>query len=126
MRSRSRRAAAAGQPLEKRSFVLLAAGVRFHPDTPKRGRYTPPPRLWTRLPVSSHSPSRFARNPDRAPGGKEPMANPTEPDPSTCEVPRPPHRRGAHVRSGLGTIVGASFLGMGIACLETPTFEDLK
>jgi hydroxypyruvate isomerase len=43
-----------------------------------------------------------------------------------CEVPRPPHRPGAHARGGLGTIVGASFLGMGIACPETPTFEDLE
>jgi hypothetical protein len=30
------------------------------------------------------------------------------------------------IRGGLGTIVGATFLGMGIACLETPTFEDLE
>ena len=27
---------------------------------------------------------------------------------------------------GLGTIVGATFLGLGIACLEMPTFEDLE
>jgi hypothetical protein len=33
---------------------------------------------------------------------------------------------GAGVRGGLGTIVGATFLGMGIACLETPTFKDLE
>jgi hypothetical protein len=47
-------------------------------------------------------------------------------DPSTREVPRSPHRPGAHVPGGLGTIVGATFLGMGIARLETPTFEDLE
>jgi len=33
---------------------------------------------------------------------------------------------GVEVRGGLGTIVGATFLGMGIACLETPTFKDLE
>ena len=47
-------------------------------------------------------------------------------DPITRDVPRPLMDPGAGVRGGLGTIVGATFLGMGIACLETPTFKDLE
>jgi hypothetical protein len=91
---------AAGQPLEKCSFVLLAVGVRLDPRTHlSEGATRPQQRFWTRLPVRSDARPGFARN---------------------------PYRRGAHVRGGLGTIVGASLLGMGIACLETPTFEDLE
>ena len=44
----------AGQPLEKCSFVLLAAGVRLHPRTRlSEGATRPQQRLWTRLPVRS-------------------------------------------------------------------------